>query len=64
MGLNELLDFKGSTHLIPTQTHSFDSPRYGIPYFSKSNIGTDTDTAKTLKFNTDIVPHTTKYHAN
>jgi hypothetical protein len=27
MGLNGLLGFKGPTHLMPTQTHSFDTPK-------------------------------------
>jgi hypothetical protein len=27
--LNGLLGFKGPTHLIPTQTHPFDNPRFG-----------------------------------
>jgi hypothetical protein len=26
MGLNGLLGFKGPTHLMPTQTHPFDTP--------------------------------------
>ena len=28
MGLNGLLGFKGPTHLLPTQTHPFDTPSY------------------------------------
>jgi hypothetical protein len=27
MGLNGLLGFKGPTHLMPTQTHPFDTPK-------------------------------------
>jgi hypothetical protein len=28
MGLNGLLGFKGPTHLMPTQTHPFDTPNF------------------------------------
>jgi hypothetical protein len=28
MGLNGLLGFKVPTHLMPTQTHPFDTPRF------------------------------------
>ncbi len=38
MGLNGLLGFKGLTHLMPTQTHPFDTSTYIQEIFVKHII--------------------------
>ena len=41
MGLNGLLGFKGPTHLMPIQTHPFDTPKPNIPNLITGSINTD-----------------------
>jgi hypothetical protein len=37
MGLNGLLGFKSPTHLMPTQTHPFDTPTNNTKNKNKKN---------------------------